>query len=183
MTASASRSAILANALGYQAVWFACVLGAAQGLAWPGALASALFTAATLAWGGCPRRDLGILLILLPLGLGMDSVFAAMGWVHYAAPGPWGQAAPIWIAAIWMSFGMTLNHSLSFLRRRPWLAALLGLVGAPLAYWSASRGFGVIHFSQPATAILVALAMCWSVLLPLAFGLDSGLRQRLQVAA
>lgn len=183
MIATRTRSAVLANALGYQLVWFACVLGAAAGQAWPGVLASLLFTAATLAFGGCPRRDVGTLLILVPLGLALDSVFTAVGWTRYSLPGPWPQIAPIWIAAIWLSFGMTLNHSLSFLRQRPWLAGLLGLIGAPLAYWSAARGFGVIHFSQPALAILLALAFCWSLLLPLVFGLDSELRQRLQVPA
>ena len=173
----------LANALGYQAVWFACVAGAAAGQVWWGLVGSVLFSAATLVLGGRARADLGTLLVLLPLGLGLDSLFAAAQWTRYEPSGPWPSAAPAWIAAIWLSFGMTLNHSLAFLRQRPYLASLLGLLGAPLAYWGASRGFGVIQFAQPVAAVLLALGLGWALLLPLVFRLDKGLRQRLQVQA
>ena len=175
------QAATLANALGYQAVWFACVAGAASGSAWPGLLASLLFMAATLAFGGRARDDLRSLLVLLPLGLGLDSLFTAVGWIRYSPPGPWPLSAPGWIAAIWLGFGMTLNHSLAFLRGRHWLAGTLGLLGAPLAYWSASRGFGVVQFGQPTLAVLFALGLCWSLLLPLVYSLDGELRHRLQV--
>lgn len=171
---------MLANAIGYQVVWFSCVAGAASGKAWPGIMAAFLFAAATLSFGGRGREDLGTLLVLVPLGLGLDSLFVAAGWMTYSVPGPWPLAAPAWIAAIWLSFGLTLNHSLSFLRQRAWLAGLLGLVGAPLAYWAASQGFGVIRFGEPTFAILLALALCWSLLLPLVFSMDSGIHNRMQ---
>ena len=108
MIAPASPAASLANALGYQAVWFACVAGAASGSAWPGLLGSLCFTAATLAFGGRLRDDLRTLLVLLPLGLGLDSLFTAIGWMSYSPPGPWAIAAPGWIAAMWRSVGMAV---------------------------------------------------------------------------
>ncbi len=183
MIISSQQAATLANALGYQCVWFVCVAGAAAGSAWVGLSASLVFVAATLAFGGRLRDDLGTLLVLLPLGMGLDSTFVAAGWISYSPAGFWPGLAPIWIAAIWLSFGMTLNHSLRFLRQRPWLAGSLGLLGAPLAYWGASRGFGVIHFAEPAALVLVGLGLCWFLLLPLVFSLDSSLRHRLQVQA
>lgn len=162
---------MLANVLGYQAVWFASVGGAAAGTPWPGLLASAAFVLATLCWGGRWRADLRTLAIAVPLGFGMDSLFAAFGWLAYEPAGPWAYAAPAWIAAIWLGFAMTLNHSLAFLRRRLGLAAVFGLAGAPLAYWSAGRAFGVLAFADP--AVMLAVGAAWMLVLPAIFALDA----------
>lgn len=168
----ATRAALVANVLGYQCVWFACVGGAASGRPALGILASAGFTLATLALGGRWRADLHTLAVALPLGFAMDCAFAAAGWLAYAAPGPWPFAAPAWIAAIWGAFAMTLNHSLGFLRGRAIAASLLGLAGAPLAYWTASRGFGVLGFAEPMPAVLLGVGIAWAMLLPAIFRLD-----------
>jgi len=174
VTAEASRRvALLANVLGYQLVWFACVGGAAAGRLWPGLLASALFAAATLLLGGRWRADLRTVAVAVPLGFGMDSLFAAAGWLAYAPAGPWPLAAPAWIGAIWLGFAMTLNHSLAFLRRQLAVAAGLALAGAPLAYLGAARGFGVLSLATPTALSLFVLGLAWAVLLPAIFVLDA----------
>ena len=48
---AAGRAQLVVNALAFQAVWFACILGASFGHAWPGVLAASAFAAATLAIG------------------------------------------------------------------------------------------------------------------------------------
>lgn len=175
MSIGSTRGGRIANALAFQGVWFACVGGASLGLAWPGLLAALVFGAVTMAIGGCWRADLRTLAIALPLGLGVDCGFAALGWLDYASAERWPLAAPPWIAALWVGFAMTLNHSLAFLRHAPRLAALLGLVGAPVAYWSAARGFEVVSLAEPASAIMLALGLAWAALLPLVFRLDARL--------
>lgn len=167
------RTALIANVLGYQCVWFACVGAAAAGRPLLGIAASLAFTLATLALGGRWRADLRTVAIALPLGFAMDSAFAAAGWLAYAAPGPWPFAAPAWIAAIWLAFAMTLNHSMGFLRRHALAASLLGLAGAPLAYWGASRGFGVLGFAEPVVDSLLAVGLAWALLLPVILRLDA----------
>jgi len=162
---------MLANVLGYQAVWFACVGGAAAGLAWPGVIASVIFAIATLALSGCRTADLRTLAFVLPLGFMVDSGLVASGWISYSPAGPWQSLAPVWIAAIWLSFAFTLNHSLAFLRAHRALCALLGLAGGPLAYWRASRAFGVIELAPPALMTLAVVGLCWAALLPLLFAL------------
>lgn len=173
MSMPAGRTRVVANALAFQGVWFACVVGASFGHAWPGLLAALAFAAATLLLGGRWRGDLRTLAIALPLGLGLDCGFAAIGWLQYPAVGAWPLAAPPWIAALWVGFAMTLNHSLAFLRGEPRLAALLGLVGGPLAYWGAARGFGVVSLPASAGMTLLALGLAWAALLPLVFRLDA----------
>lgn len=163
---------MIANVLGYQAVWFACVGGAASGRVWPGVAAALAFAIATLALGGRRADDLRTLAFVLPLGFVVDSSLVASGWISYSPSGPAASLAPAWIAAIWLAFAFTLNHSLAFLRPHRALSAVLGLAGGPLAYWGASRAFGVIEFAQPALTTLLVVGLCWAALLPLLFALD-----------
>lgn len=157
------------NVVGFQIVWFACVAGAGRGLLWPGLLACALFAGIVLAWGGKRREDLRALACLLPLGIAIDSIFAASGWLAYALPWPWVHAAPIWIAALWVGFILTLNHSLSFLRGKPFLALLFGLLGGPAAYAASANVFGAVEFGVEPMLALAAVALCWALVTPLAF--------------
>ncbi len=164
-----------ANVVGYQAVWFASVGGAGAGLAWAGPLAAAIFVAATLAFGGRARADLRLLAVALPLGILLDTAFAASGWLRYAEPWPWTWAAPVWIWSLWAGFAMTLNHSMAFLRERPLAAAVLGLFGGPLAYWAAAGAFDAVSFGAPVAWVMGALAIGWAVVLPVLFALDTRL--------
>lgn len=167
--------ATAANVVGYQAVWLATIAGAGAGHAWAGPLAALVFVAATLAFGGRRRRDLQLLAVALPLGILLDTAFAASGWLRYAEPWPWTWAAPVWIWSLWAGFAMTLNHSMAFLRERPAAAALLGLFGGPLAYWAAAGAFDAVSFGAPVAWVMASLALGWAVVMPLLFALDARL--------
>lgn len=172
MNTRARPWSIWLNIAGYQLVWLACVSGAGRGLLWPGPLAAICFVGATLLWGGKRDADLRSLLIALPIGFALDSSFAASGWLVYAQPWPWPSAAPAWIWAIWAAFAMTLNHSLSFLSGRPRLALALGLVGGPLAYWTAAQSFSAVRFGASDAWVLLALALGWAAVLPILLTLN-----------
>ena len=166
---------MVGNVVGFQAVWMASIAGAGQGMAWTGPVAALLFVAAMLAFGGKARQDLRMLALALPIGFLLDTAFAASGWLRYAEPVPWVFAAPVWIWSLWAGFALTLNHSMGFLRERPWAAALLGLVGGPLAYWTAAGAFDAVSFGVPVIWAMSALAIGWAAVLPLLFGLDQRL--------
>ncbi|HEX5693288.1 MAG TPA: DUF2878 domain-containing protein [Arenimonas sp.] len=168
----------LGNVLGFQAVWLASVAGAGAGLAWAGPLAALVFAGAMLAWGGRARDDLRLLAVALPLGIALDSAFAASGWLVYAEAWPWTGVAPAWIASLWVGFALTLNHSMARLRQWPWAAAALGLVGGPLAYWTAAGAFDAVSFGAPVASVMVALALGWAAVLPLLFAVDDRLAAR-----
>lgn len=161
------------NILGFQLVWLACVAGAGGGLIWVGPTAAVVFAAAMLRFGGKARADLRLLAIALPLGFVLDSGFAASGWLRYSFPWPWLHASPVWIWAMWTGFAMTLNHSLAFLRERPWLAAAFGMLGGPLAYWVVAGAFDAVSFGAPVLWVLGALALSWGLALPFLFALDA----------
>jgi len=66
---------------------------------------------------------------------------------------------------MWALFATTLNLSMAWLKRRTWLAVLMGATGGPLAYFAGHR-LGGVEMPDPALALL-AQALGWAVLMPL----------------
>ena len=166
-----SKAFLIANVVGFQAVWFASVIGAANGLPWAGPLAVAVYSALHLSLTPDRASDLRMLGIALAMGAVADSALAATGVLQFASPWPWTFAAPVWILAMWAGFALTLNHSMAFLRGR-WLTAFLfGAVGGPLAYWGASRGFDAVAFGQGLPVAMAALAVTWGIAMPALYAL------------
>lgn len=154
------------NLLGNQAVWLCAVAGAGRGLQWPALLAATLFVASQLSTSPLPRVELRLLVLALACAWLVDGAAAAAGVVRYAAA-PLGWMPPPWIHALWASFAMTINASMAFLQRNTALPVCFGLLLAPLAYLSASRGFDAVQLSPPAWKGLLTLGIGWSIALPL----------------
>ena len=150
------------NLIGYQLVWFAIVISASRGQPWLGIGASLTFIALTLLSSKTRVADARAVVTAFTCGFLMDGALAATGWLHYASPLV-SLPAPIWILSLWMAFAMTLNHSMVFLRGKPWLAVLLGAVGGPLAYLGAARGFDAVIFQTPAWRAISLLAVGWAI--------------------
>ncbi len=168
-----ARPSWVLNLVAFQLGWWALVLTAAQGRPELGLGVLALL----LAWHLGRVRPLGSEALLIGLaaliGFGFDSLLLASGWVSFGGGeltgglGPY--LPPLWMTALWANFATTLNVSLASLQTRPWLAALLGLVGGPAAYWGGAQ-LGAMSFLDP-TAGLIALALGWGILTPLLLGL------------
>jgi hypothetical protein len=161
------------NAIGNQIVWFCAVIGAGRDAWWPGVAAAAVFMLSHFAFARqTPAQraiDFRLLGIALLIGVLLDGSIAASGLARYAADEltlPSG-GAPLWILGLWVSFALTLRHSMRFLLERPLIAVLLGAIGGPLAYLGAARGWQAIVFAEPRWAAVVALAFGWGIAIPL----------------
>ena len=174
--ARSHTSEALLNILAFQVGWWAVVLSAARDQAIVGVLVVALL----LAWHltrvrpGLTERVLIAAAALI--GLAFDSLLQASGWVTFAGGPLFGVLAPLWMVALWANFAATLNVSMRFLRARPWLAALLGGLGGPLAYWGGAS-LGAMTLVEPLQALLV-LAAGWALVTPLLFRLAARLETR-----
>jgi hypothetical protein len=159
-----STQLLLANIVSFQAGWFACVLGAARGYTWFGPVLVLVIAAA---WLLAAARPLSLALVLVlsgVVGWCWDSWLSVLGLIGYG-PGPIpAPFAPLWILAMWVSLGTTLNVSLRWLRGQWWLAAFLGAVSGPLAYLGGAR-LGALQLLRP-TEALCAQAIGLAVLLP-----------------
>lgn len=153
------------NVLASQAGWFACVIGAANGMPWAGLVAVLLIIAIHLHLSKRPGREARLILSAVLIGLVADSLLVMTGLVRYPS-GNWIEGlAPYWILAMWGLFATTLNVSMKWLRNRGILALLFGAVGGPLAYLAGEK-FGAIELVSPVYA-LVALSLIWALAMPL----------------
>ena len=156
------------NVLLSQVGWFACVLGAAQGMPWIGIA----FAVPIIAWhvgrATFPGRELTLVAAAALGGAAFETFLLQAGWVRFESGQLIEGAAPYWMVALWALFATTLNVSLRRLRPHPWPAALLGAFAGPAAYYAGAR-LGALEFPAVGTALL-AIAIGWAVLTPVLLG-------------
>jgi len=156
---------ILINFVAFQVGWFSAVIGAARGMPWAGPAVIAIVICVHLLMVRRPSQEFVLILLCGLIGAVLDSALVLAGWVSYPSGYVINDAAPYWIVAMWMLFGTTLNVSMNWLKRRPVLAFVLGLVGGPLTYFAGFK-LGGIEFRDP-TAAIVALGLVWGSVMPL----------------
>jgi len=149
----------------YQLVWFACVLGGANGLPWLGVLVLALVGTYHLNSAADATKEFILMLLAGLIGLVWDSALVAMGWLVYPSGTLVTGTAPYWIVALWLGFATNMNVSLRWLKGRLILASALGAIAGPLAYLGGAKLGGVIF--ENVFAGIVALAIGWAVIMPL----------------
>jgi len=112
-----------------------------------------------------PDREAAALLVAVAalLGPALDRVLVALGLLHLRQDPLW---MPAWWCALWAMFASSVPAGLSFLHRRPRLAAAIGAVFAPLSYAAGAR-LGAIGLGEPRAASFAAIAAEWGVALPL----------------
>ncbi len=154
----------IVNLLAFQAGWVACVLSAANGLPWAGALAALAAIALHLQLASNAAAEIRLIVVALALGLVFDSALLATGWVSYPSGVLSAYVAPYWILAMWALFATTINACLSWIKRSLLLAAALGAICGPLSYLAGAR-LGGIALIEPLPA-LFALALIWAVAMP-----------------
>jgi len=150
----------------YQLGWWLCVLGAAHGqpLFGPVVLAGCLLIHLACIHG--VGREAILMLVATVLGVIGDSLCSCAGAVAFGGgphPGPW---PPLWMIVLWPAFAASLRLSLSFLQHRLRLAALLGALGGPLAYFAGWR-LGALHGPHGLGPFLGGVACEWAIAMPL----------------
>ncbi|MFT6712455.1 MAG: hypothetical protein ACJATO_002845, partial [Arenicella sp.] len=156
----------LINAVLFQTLWFACVLGSSQTLLWPAMLMMGVMMVWQLHPGRRHPNDIKVLLAAVVLGLIIDTIWVTFGFMVFKDPRPVPWLSPGWIIIMWAGFALTINHSMSWLSLHPMLPALMGLIGGPLAYF-AGRRLGAVEYLTDPVLISCMLAIAWAIALSL----------------
>jgi hypothetical protein len=157
----------LINFVLFQLGWFACILGAAHGYVTMAVL-FCLAVAAFHLWQSREPMQEGILLLkILALGIGADTLLLQTGSLVFESKGLLPGLSPIWMWSLWVILGCTLNESMSWLRGRYVLAAVLGAVVGPLSYLAGVK-LGAASWGNETQAI-VLLGLIWAIAMPLLF--------------
>ena len=154
------------NFVFYQVGWFACVLGLAWGWHWTGAGIAAVLVGLHFGLAADRGSQIRLACVAACLGLLVDTVQLVTGVFTFPHGSlvPW--LPPACMTVLWMQFATTLRYSLGWLQGRYALAALFGLLGAPLAF-SVGERLGAIEFLEPRAVHLAVLGVIWSLSVPL----------------
>ncbi len=155
----------LLNVILQQAGWFACVLGAAWGRPWLGAAVALALAGAHLALVRSPRAEARLLAAVALVGAVLETLQIRAGLLDYSSPVPVAGLPPIWVVVLWINFATLLRFCLDWLAGRYALAALLGLLGGPLAFLGGER-LGGVALDPRRWPSLLGLALVWGVAMP-----------------
>ena len=157
---------LIANFTVFQVTWFAAIFGAAHCIpAW-----SALCICCAIAWhlgvAERPSREALLVGFACVIGFVLENLQLMLGHVTFPSCADGAvRLAPYWLVAMWGLLAICLNVSLRWLRRRWWLAAVLGAVGGPFSFASGVK-LGAAYFVDPMPALLT-IAVTWCAALPL----------------
>ena len=153
-----------------QAGWFACVIGAARGVAWIGVASAILLIAVHLRRVNRPLPEAKLIISVAIIGGLWESVLVSRGLLAYPDKALIPGLAPVWLLALWGLFAAQINTTYPWLKKRIMLAPVLGAIAGPLSF-HAGAVLGALRFVRPWPAG-VALACGWAVLLPLVIALS-----------
>ena len=156
---------MIQNFVLFQLGWFLCVMSGAN-LFHPltGVVIVSLIVMIHLLRANDSSNESVLIVLAMIIGIVWDSSLMIAGLFQFSDDPLIVGLAPLWLIALWPLFATTLNVSLKWLKGRYWLAAGLGAIGGPLAYFAGQR-LGAVTFSDTATAMLV-IAAGWAVIMP-----------------
>jgi len=158
----------IVNIVAFQAVWFASVIGAASGVPWLGAVLLVPFALWQLSVSDDPAYDRRAVILLCLAGALIDSIYPLAGMLGYVAPWPVPGLAPAWLVLMWINLGLTLNHSLAWLRGRHLLASAFGGIGGGLSYYAGYR-LGAMEMYWPTPLAVGLIGLVWAAALPVMY--------------
>ena len=169
---------LVINFIGFQLGWFACVLGGAAGKPLLAVCAVVFILVVHLYRSNNIFAELCIIFTAMAIGFVWESLVISTDWLTYPLSSEVSNYAPIWLVAMWALFASTMNVSMAWLKKRWLLASVMGAVFGPLAFVAGEK-LGAVIFLERWYALL-ALALGWTVLMPLLLWLADSFQRRYQ---
>lgn len=158
------KFAIYGNAVFFQALWFASVLGAKADVIWPAGLVLIILICWGCAFSRKLQADLRMAIVGILVAFSVEPVWIGQGLVVYPLQ-PASFFPPGWIVALWVGFAISFNYSLSWLRNRYLLGALLGGIGSVCSITGAYR-LDAVDMPHGWFAFAVQYGVIWAMIVP-----------------
>ncbi len=165
------------NLVLYELGWFACVLSAAYLRPWLGISIGLALIGVHLYLTTDRANQAKVILFTLATGMCVDSVLLGLGVYQFPSGSFSRFLPPLWMSVLWMQFATTFRYSLSWLSGRHALSAVLGFMGAPLAFLGGEK-LGAITFDTPRQTNLLILGAFWGLAIPLLFYVSDRIHAR-----
>jgi hypothetical protein len=127
---------IIVNAIGFQLAWFICVQG-------NDLFAVLVVTALIILYQmmfNTRLKTWKVLIVFVLLGYLGDGVISIIFNLAYSSSLNDGNdlnvLAPLWLLSLWLAFATTLNHSMRWLFKTPYLTVFVALFFVPISYFA-----------------------------------------------
>lgn len=154
----------LINFILFQSIWFILILAAAHE-SFYGLVIGFLLILVQYWHGKLMVPDFKLILASIIIGFAHDTSLNYFKFIQYNIDFN-TYYSPFWIIGLWISFALTINHSLAWLGNKKLLQMIFGLIGGPLAYIAGEK-LGAINMIN--TMTLYVLALSWACITPLLF--------------
>jgi hypothetical protein len=152
------RNRNIANWILTQALWFICVLGGDL----YAVVAGICYWFFYVTHIGNVQREWPSLVIIVSSGFIIDILLSSFGVINFNT----NMFMPLWLLVIWSGFATLFHHGLGWLLAKPVLAAVLGAITGPLAYF-AGAALSVSQINVSPTVFICIYAVLWSLYMPI----------------
>ncbi|MEX1012735.1 MAG: DUF2878 domain-containing protein [Waddliaceae bacterium] len=116
----------------------------------------------------CTDKWLELLQVFTVVGIGfvVETALIESGFLIYKSRVIWSPLPPLWILGIYGILSTTLNYSLTWVKKIPFVAAVCGAIGGALSY-RAGLFMGAVAFPKGEVKTLLVLGAVWFFLFPL----------------
>lgn len=159
------KFAIYGNAIIFQALWFASILGAKASMAWPAILLLLTLVCWGFVFSKQIQTDLRMLIVGVLVAFSVEPIWIGQGLVIYPLQ-PESYFPPLWIVALWAGFAVSFNHSLRWLREKYLLCTVLGGFGSICSITAAFR-LDAIALPQGWLAFVIQYGIVWAIIVPI----------------
>ena len=154
------------NFILFQACWFACVWGAGNNYGWLGPVLVAITVPIQVYLLTDHHKEETIFVFICGITGFLLETLLILGGVYLPAGELNLQICPPWMAALWFNFAMLISISLVWLKGRYLLAAVLGGLAGPVAYWGGEK-LGAITVADAFEQGYAPLALLWVIATPI----------------
>lgn len=163
----------------FYAGWVICLRESSIEHSYYGVLLVLSFIAYYLYTSSCRKADYVLLSLVVLIGPLSDVLYVRLGLLQYHSISPYPLSSwlpPLWVFALWGLFGANIQL-FSWLKRRWWLATLLGALGGPFSYLSVVQ-LGGASLLTPLPLAFIAIGGIWALFLPICIWLNDYLKKK-----
>lgn len=154
------------NFIIFQVCWFTCVMGAANNLGWLGPFLVIITVPLQIRLLTENHRAEIFFVMICGISGSLLETLMIVANVYTPVDQVWGQVCPPWMAALWFNFALLVSISLAWLKGKYTMAAILGALAGPIAYWGGEK-LGALTVAASFSRGYVILAVIWALALPL----------------
>lgn len=160
------KNSIIINVIGFYICWWLTIYGAVSQFYYIGPLATSIFIIIHLNKVANHKKEDIFLLISFFLGIFIESLLLNLNIIIHKGVLVEYKIAPLWAVSLWLCFATTLLHSFKWLSKRYIVSSLLGLLSAPMIYFS-MYSLDVVDFGVSKMFVILFTSILWALFIPL----------------